>query len=78
MSRSRRKTTITGITTAATEQADKRSANRSERRRVRSVLNTKEDIQVLPAKRELSDVWAMAKDGKTFFDASKNPKLMRK
>jgi hypothetical protein len=78
MSRSRRKTTVTGITTAATEQADKRSANRSERRRVRSVLNTKEDIQVLPAKRELSDVWAMAKDGKTFFDASKNPKLMRK
>ena len=78
MSRSRRRTTITGITTAATEEADKRHANRSERRRVRSVLNTKDEIEVLPAKRELSDVWAMAKDGKIYFNASKHPKLMRK
>jgi hypothetical protein len=35
-------------------------------------------MEVLPAKRELSDVWAMAKDGKTYFNASKHPKLMRK
>jgi hypothetical protein len=78
MSRSRRITTITGMTTAATEKADKRNANRSERRRIHSALKTKDEVDVLPEKRELSDVWAMAKDGKIYFDASKHPKLMRK
>ena len=78
MSRSRRKTTISGITTAATEKADKRQANRVERRRVKSVLISKPEVEVLPAKREMSDVWSMAKDGKIYFAATENPKLVRK
>ena len=78
MSRSRRKTNICGITTAASEKADKQKANRAERHKVKSAMVTKNEIEVLPTKRETSNVWAMAKDGKIYFDASKNPKLMRK
>ena len=78
MSRSRRRTPICGITTAKTEKQDKQMANRIERRRVRTSLATRPDAEVLPAKRELSNVWSMAKDGKNHFDATKHPKLMRK
>jgi hypothetical protein len=78
MSRSRRKTNICGITMAATEKADKQKANRVERHKVKSVMAVNREIDVLPTKREMSDVWSMAKDGKIYFDASKNPKLMRK
>lgn len=78
MSRSSRKTNICGITMAATEKADKQKANRAERHKVKSAMALNREIEVLPAKREVSNVWAMAKDGKTYFDASKNPKLMRK
>ena len=78
MSRSQRKTAISGITTAATEKTDKRESNRLERRRVKSVLISNRGIEILPAKREVSDIWNMAKDGKIYFDVSKNPKLMRK
>jgi hypothetical protein len=33
---------------------------------------------ILPHVRELSNQWAMAKDGKTMFDPRANPKDMRK
>jgi hypothetical protein len=78
MSRSRRKTNICGITMAASEKADKQKANRAERHKVKSAMVSSGEIEVLPTKRETSDVWSMAKDGKIYFDASKNPKLMRK
>ncbi len=78
MSRSYRKTPITGITTAASEKRDKQLANRRLRRRVKQALRGEPEAQVLPLKREVSDVWTMDKDGKRWFDAGRFAELMRK
>ena len=78
MSRSRKKTPITGITTAESEKKDKRLANRSERRINKWLLKYYQDEAKLRAKREVSNVWGMDKDGKQRFDPTKYPQLMRK
>jgi len=78
MSRSRRNRSIIGITTSPSEKQDKRFANRKERKRVRVILAKEPAADLLPHKREISDVWSMEKDGKRHFDAKKYPKLMRK
>jgi hypothetical protein len=78
MSRSYRKTPIRGVTTAESEKLDKQLANRRLRRVVKQVLKDEPDAQVLPHKREVSDVWAMDKDGKCWFDVGRSTKLMRK
>jgi hypothetical protein len=78
MSRSCRKTPIVGITTAASEKRDKQLANRRLRRVVKRVLRDEPEAQVLPLKREVSDVWGMDKDGKRWFDAVRFAGLMRK
>jgi hypothetical protein len=78
MSHSRRNTPIRGITSSESERQDKQLAHRRERRRIRAVVQLKPDAEVLPHTRELSNPWAMAKDGKTRFDPAKYPKLMRK
>lgn len=78
MSRSRRKTPVCGITTAKTEKQDKRIANRRVRRSVRQEMKTDPSAEVLPLKREVSDVWAMDKDGKVRFDPEQHPETMRK
>lgn len=78
MSRSRRKTPVTGITAAASEKQDKRSANRKLRRRVKQDLNEDTEGTLLPSERELSNVWTMDKDGKQRFDPERYPDLMRK
>lgn len=69
MSRSFRKTPIVGITTARSEKDDKRFANRCERHRARQAIRTCRDFDalVLPLKREMSDLWDFAKDGKVRF-----------
>lgn len=67
MSRSGRKSPVTGITTADSEKRDKRRANRGLRRRVREILPADPD-GVLPALREVNCVWGFDKDGKTRFD----------
>ena len=64
MARSRKHTPISGITCAATEKWAKQKNHRRERRRVRSVLATQPERDVLPHTRELSDPWTMPKDGK--------------
>lgn len=66
MSRSRKRTPITGITTASSEKRDKLAAHRRERRRVRTVLHATPSADVLPHRRELSDPWTYAKDGKVY------------
>ena len=78
MSGSRKKTSIGGMTTAASEKHDKRLANRRLRRAVREVLNTVEGPDLLPHRRELSSPWTMAKDGKHWFDARRFPEELRK
>jgi hypothetical protein len=66
LSRSRKKTPITGITTARSEKQDKRLANRKLRRKTRQALRCR-DLDVLPVLREVSNVWCMDKDGKFWF-----------
>lgn len=83
MSRSRRHTPVCGITTARSEKADKRQANRRLRVRLRSTvartLRTVSGAEPLwPGIRDVSDPWAMAKDGKLRFDPAHWPRLMRK
>ncbi len=60
MTRSHKKYPITGITTAESEKKDKQIANRKLRRKIKQNV-TKE---ILPLKREISDIWMMDKDGK--------------
>jgi len=78
MSASRKKTPISGITTAASEKQDKGLANRRVRRAVKQALHAVEDPEVLPHRRELTDPWTMAKDGKRWFDAHRFPEVLRK
>nr|WP_156428593.1 hypothetical protein [Magnetospirillum sp. XM-1]CUW37142.1 conserved protein of unknown function\ len=78
MARSKRRTPIFGITTAESEQWDKRIANRRWRSAVRRAL--KFDADILPERREHSDPWIMAKDGKRWMAewAREEPSAMRK
>ena len=79
MARSRRRTPIISITTAVSEKQDKRWANRIHRAATRYVVkcDTDPDATALPVLREVSDEWAMAKDGRSWF-GQHIPKLMRK
>lgn len=79
MARSRRHTPIASITTAASEKQDKRWANRNYRSALRRALKCGQDpdAAVLPILRDVSDEWAMAKDGRSWFGRH-SPELMRK
>jgi hypothetical protein len=63
---------------SASDKREKREANRKMRKRVRITLAQYPTADVLPHKREISNVWSMPKDGKGRFDARRYPKLMRK
>jgi hypothetical protein len=78
MSKSKKKTSIGGITTSCSEKQDKRLYNRRFRRICKQIINADFDCELLPHLREYSNPWAMDKDGKVWFDAKKFPKLMRK
>jgi hypothetical protein len=78
MTRSRKKTPISGITAARSEKQDKRLANRKVRRAVKQALAASASLDVLPHRRELTSPWTMAKDGKTWFDAARYPEELRK
>ena len=64
MSRSRKKTAVSGITTCESEKQDKRLANRKLRAAVRTAMA--DDAEVMPELREVSSVWTFGKDGKTW------------
>jgi len=78
LSRSKKKTSIGGFTTARSEKQDKRLYNRRYRRACKQVLHASPGCELLPHPREYSDTWAMDKDGKVWFDPEKYPKEMRK
>ncbi len=78
MSRSHRKTPKGGITTAKSEKEDKRFANRKERRKVKIVLQITPEAEILPHRREISNPWVMAKDGKHYYDCNIDEKYLRK
>ncbi|GAB3235395.1 hypothetical protein GCM10027346_25060 [Hymenobacter seoulensis] len=70
MARSYRRTPKLGVTTAESEKQDKQYANRLLRRKVRQG-------QLYLTLRDVSNVWAFGKDGKTY-QLSVSPKAMRK
>lgn len=73
MSRSRKKTPISGNTTADTEKDDKRIANRAFRRIAkRKLKNAQDDHEdCLPKDlNEVSNLWSFNKDGKTWWNPS--------
>jgi hypothetical protein len=75
MSRSVKKTKIRGITTATTEKKDKQDANRKYRRITKQKV--KNDNEVLPEIREISNVWSFNKDGK-IYDSKMTDKDLKK
>jgi len=77
MSRSMRRTSISGIRMAPSEKQDKRLANRRLRRIVRCRLMWRFS-ELLPDLREVSDVRSFKKDGKTYFNPARHNRLMRK
>ena len=78
MARSRKKTPIAGVTNAPSEKADKQTAHRRERRKVRAKLGVEIAPEVLPDRREVSDVWTFAKDGKAYDPTRRRAKRLRK
>ena len=81
MSRSHRRAPICGnfFCGDRSEKADKRMWHRRMRAAILVRLHGADlDEVVLPHEREVSNVWAMAKDGKYRFDPLEHPKLMRK
>ena len=78
MSRSKRKTSIIGHTSASSEKQDKRDYNRRYRHACKQFLHIDFETELLPHLQAYSNLWSMSKDGKKWFDAKKYPKLMRK
>jgi hypothetical protein len=77
MARSRKKAPFIPTSTSTSEKADKVAAHRKERRKVRVILAVEPEIEVLPHRRRISNVWGYAKDGKRF-QKSPRPKDLRK
>ncbi len=84
MSRSRRRTPISGITTAKSEQWDKRACNKVIRLRVKKLLRGDNEAYLDPLANECRNIWSMAKDGKYYWSRKKfarflwYAKMMRK
>ena len=82
MSRSRRHTPITGITTARSEAFDKKIWHRAFRAKNRSWSYVDSEGSPAPHVKESSDPWKMSKDGKASWHGmearSFYAKLMRK
>ena len=80
MARSRKKTPITGVTTAETDKPFKQQEHQRERSRVRDALNADRELDEIdtPPSKLFGNPWASGKDGKHAFDPDKFPKLMRK
>ena len=86
MSRSFKRTPITGYTTAESEKLDKRLANRRLRRKSGAILRSSvtasgdenvHGVSDLPRIREVSNVYTFDKDGKQWLDEP-DPKDLRK
>lgn len=76
MSRSRKKTPVTGNTCAVSDKWWKRLANRIFRRREKQAIHHGDEPPV--DLDEVSDSWCMPKDGKQRFDPEDWPQFMRK
>ena len=77
MSRSRKQTPISGITTAKSEKDDKRILHGKLRARLRVAIKkmlSEESSEgyVVPKYDEVHNKWSMAKDGKTYWHPKKH------
>jgi hypothetical protein len=77
MARSKRRTPVRGATTSESEKSDKAASHRKIRRTIRQIVPIEPDA-VLPLEKELTNTFAMAKDGKVRFDPKKSPSLLCK
>jgi hypothetical protein len=78
VSRSRRKTPITGFTTAESDHCWKKASARKLRRRVKQHLKSKLDGDRFAGKRwDLVNPWSSEKDGKCYW-RKPQPWMMRK
>lgn len=66
------------MTNAASEKHDKRLYNRRYRRGCKIFLDKFGDDECFPTLREFSNVWAMDKDGKKWFEAAEFPEILGK
>ena len=64
MSRSRRNSPFTGVTTAESDKPFKRAENRRQRAKVNAMVKAGA-VDSLPDPREFGDPWLSGKDGKT-------------
>lgn len=78
MSRSKRRTPITGVTTAESEAWEKAKWHRRHRREERARLKGEGTEYVARSHREHSSPWTMEKDGKTYWGSEAGAKEMRK
>ena len=84
MSRSRKRTPISGITSAKSEKWDKRACNKVIRLRAKKLLRRDNDEYLDPLPNECRNAWSMAKDGKHYWNPKKfvqflwYEKMMRK
>jgi hypothetical protein len=77
VSRSRKKTPISGVTLAESEKQDKAASHRRYRRTLKEIITP--DLETpLPTERQLTNPWDMAKEGKSRYDPKPSPKRMRK
>lgn len=79
MSRSYKKTPISGITTCRSEKQDKRIANRIHRRNIKQIINTNPELYTHTSRREFrhNNIWSFGKDGKSYI-GNRWPKYLRK
>jgi len=77
MSRSRKKTSIHGITLADSDKEYKKSHSKKERRKVKYLLHV-EEYEIVESQVIRFDAWSSNKDGKRYFSIPKSHKLMRK
>jgi hypothetical protein len=77
MSRSRKKTPITGVTLAESEKQDKAASHRRYRRTLKEIISPTLETP-LPTERQLTNPRDMAKEGKSRYDPTRGPKHMRK
>ena len=78
MSRSRKQTPISGITSARSEKVEKQANHRRERRHVRQKLDVDPTADLIPHTKELSNPWSMAKDGKMYLGVRATRKDLNK
>lgn len=79
MSRSKRHTSKCGICKCDSEKSDKKIWHQRMRAAIKQYLHaTNFDEKLPPHVKEVSNVWAFGKDGKSWFNQKNHPDLMRK